>query len=91
MQSLVKGGAALPRAYYRHSPMMIGKRPVWNSVVTRLLARGHDLGPLSQLDPEPRAFLRRLGTGHHRLTEALPPGDTVDMYLEPGAARTADR
>jgi FkbM family methyltransferase len=43
MQSLVKGGAALLQAYYRHVPMMIGKRPVWNSVVTRLMARGHDL------------------------------------------------
>jgi FkbM family methyltransferase len=43
MQSLVKGGAALLQAYYRHVPMMTGKRPVWNSVVTRLLARGHDV------------------------------------------------
>jgi len=43
IQSLVKGSAALLRAYYRHVPGKIGKRPVWNSVVTRLMARGHDV------------------------------------------------
>ena len=43
MQPLVKGGAALLRAYYRHAPVTFGKRPVWNHVVQRVLARGHDL------------------------------------------------
>jgi FkbM family methyltransferase len=43
MQSLVKGGAALLQAYYRHVPMTFGKRPVWDSIVRRLMARGHDL------------------------------------------------
>jgi FkbM family methyltransferase len=31
------------RAYYRHVPGTLGKRPVWNSVVTRLMSRGHDV------------------------------------------------
>jgi FkbM family methyltransferase len=43
MQSLVKGGAALLQAYYRHVPVAFGKRPVWNSVVRRLMARGQHL------------------------------------------------
>jgi FkbM family methyltransferase len=43
IQSLVKGSAALLRAYYRHVPGTLGKRPVWNSVVTRLMAHGHDV------------------------------------------------
>lgn len=42
-QSLLRGGAALLQAYYRHVPTTIGKRPVWNVVVRRLLAHGHDL------------------------------------------------
>ena len=42
-QSLVRGSAALLQAYYRHVPLSIGKRPVWNSVVRRLMARGHGL------------------------------------------------
>jgi FkbM family methyltransferase len=42
-QCLVKGGAALLQAYYRHVPLTIGKRRVWHSVVTRLLSRGHDV------------------------------------------------
>jgi hypothetical protein len=41
MQCLVKSGAGLPRAYYRNVPLTFGERPVWNSVVQRLI--GHDL------------------------------------------------
>jgi FkbM family methyltransferase len=40
-QSLVRGGAALLQAYFRHVPFTIGKRRIWYSVVTRLLDRGH--------------------------------------------------
>lgn len=39
-EALVKGGAAVLRAYYRHMPLTVGKRPVWHSVVQRLLPRG---------------------------------------------------
>jgi FkbM family methyltransferase len=39
-QSLVRGSAALLQAYYRHVPMTLGKRPLWHSVVTRLMAHG---------------------------------------------------
>ena len=42
-QSLVRGGAALLQAYFRHIPLTFGKRPMWNSVALRLMARGHDL------------------------------------------------
>jgi FkbM family methyltransferase len=42
-QTLVRGAAALLRAYFRHVPFTIGKRPVWNSIAQRLMARGHDL------------------------------------------------
>ncbi len=43
IQSLVKGGAALLQAYYRHVPMRSGKRRLFNSVARRLMSRGHDL------------------------------------------------
>ena len=36
-ETLVRGGAALLQAYYRHVPLAMGKRPVWHSVVGRLL------------------------------------------------------
>ena len=42
-QALVKGGAALLRAYYRHVPLTAGKRPVWHSVVGRLLSHAQDI------------------------------------------------
>jgi FkbM family methyltransferase len=42
-QSLVRGGAVLLQAYFRHVPMIFGKRPVWHSVARRLMARGHEL------------------------------------------------
>jgi len=40
-QSLVRGGAALLQAYFRHVPFTVGKRRIWYSVATRLLDRGH--------------------------------------------------
>ena len=43
IQALVRGSATLLQAYYRHVPMTFGKRPVWNSVVQRLLPRGRGL------------------------------------------------
>jgi FkbM family methyltransferase len=42
-QSVIRGSAALLRAYYRHVPLAIGKRPVWDNIVTRLLTHGHDV------------------------------------------------
>ena len=91
IQSLVRGGAALLQAYYRHVPFSVGKRPVWDSVVTRLIARGHDV--------ELRATTRFGAHMHVRfpdsiqcfvyffgvwepaitayLTQALAPGDIV--------------
>jgi FkbM family methyltransferase len=42
-QTLVRGGAALLQAYYRHVPMTFGKRRVWHSIVGRLMARGREL------------------------------------------------
>ena len=38
--TLVKGGAAALRAWYRHIPCKIGKRLVWRHVVARLLRSG---------------------------------------------------
>jgi len=39
--TLVRGGAALLQAYFRHVPFTLGKRRIWYSVATRLLGRGH--------------------------------------------------
>lgn len=40
---LLKAGAILLRAYYRHVPLTIGKRRIWHSVARRVMAHGHDL------------------------------------------------
>ena len=42
-ETLVRGGAALLQAYYRHVPLVLGKRPVWHSVVGRLLPRAQGI------------------------------------------------
>ena len=42
-QALVKGGAALLQAWYRHVPLTLGKRSVWHSVVGRLLPHAGDI------------------------------------------------
>jgi len=91
MQSLVKGGAALLQAYYRHIPMTAGKRPVWNSVVTRLMARGHDVDLEARTQFGARMHVRFPDTIQTYvyffgvwepaitayLTQALAPGDIV--------------
>jgi len=91
MQSLVKGGAVLLQSYYRHIPMMIGKRPVWNSVVRRLMARGHGLDLQATTQFGARMHVRFPDTIQTYvyffgvwepaitayLTQALAPGDIV--------------
>ncbi len=95
-QSLVKSGAALLQAYYRHVPMTIGKRPVWNSVVRRLMARGHDLDLEARTQFGARMHIRFPDTIQSfvyffgvwepaitaYLTQALSPGDT---FIDIGA------
>ena len=91
MQSLVKGGAALLQAYYRHVPLTIGKRPMWNSVVRRLMAAGHDLDLEARTRFGARMHVRFPDTIQSYvyffgvwepaitayLTQALVPGDIV--------------
>jgi FkbM family methyltransferase len=91
LQSMVKGSAALLQAYYRHVPMTMGKRPVWHSVVRRLMARGHDLDLKATTQFGARMHVRFPDTIQSYvyffgvwepaitayLTQALAPGDIV--------------
>ena len=88
---LVRGGAALLQAYSRPVPRPIGKRPLWNSVVTRLLARGHDVDLQARTRFGARMHVRFPDTIQSfvyffgvwepaitaYLTQALAPGDIV--------------
>jgi FkbM family methyltransferase len=91
MQSLVRGGATLLQAYYRHVPFSVGKRTVWNRVVRRLIAHGADLELKATTRFGARMHIRFPDTIQSfvyffgvwepaitaYLTQALSPGDTV--------------
>ena len=66
-QALVKGGAVLLQAYFRHVPFTTGKRRVWYSVARRLIEQGHDL----DLEAE-----TRFGTRMH-----IRFPDTIQSYV----------
>ena len=90
-QSLIEGAAALLQAYFRHVPLTMGKRRIWYSVVTRLLARGHGIDVQAQTRFGARMHVRFPDTIQTYvyffgvwepsitayMTEALAPGDIV--------------
>jgi len=91
MDTIVRGSASLLRAYYRHVPLAFGKRPVWDSVVRRLLPRGHALDLQARTRFGARMHVRFPDTIQSYvyffgvwepaitawLTQTLAPGDTV--------------
>jgi FkbM family methyltransferase len=91
MRSLVKGGAALLRAYFRHVPVTIGKRRVWYSLAQRLMALGDDLDLVATTQFGARMHVRFPDTIQSYvyffgvwepgitayLSQALAPGDIV--------------
>jgi FkbM family methyltransferase len=89
--ALLKGGATLLQAYYRHIPLTFGKRRVWHSVVSRLLARGSGLDLTAttrfgarmhvRFPDSIQSFVWFFGVWEPAITsylaKALAPGDTV--------------
>ncbi len=90
-QALVRGSAVLLQAYYRHVPIAFGKRPVWHSVVRRLLPHGRTLALRASTRFGARMNVRFPDTIQSYVyffgvwepaitayvTQALAPGDTV--------------
>jgi FkbM family methyltransferase len=88
---LVAGSAALLRPWYRYVPSPIGKRRIWNSVVTRLLARGDGVRLSARtrfgarmnvrLPDSIQTFVYFFGVWEPSITaylnQTLRPGDTV--------------
>ena len=90
-QALVRGSASLLRAWYQHVPINFGKRPIWHSVVQRLLPRGRDVPMQARTRFGARMHVRFPDTIQSYvyffgvwepgitayITQALKPGDVV--------------
>lgn len=88
-QALVKTGAALLRAYYRHLPAIAGKRTVWYHVVKPLLRSGATLQTRTRFGAQMRVrfpdtiqtYIYFFGVWEPAITAyllaTLAPGDTV--------------